>query len=697
MKNLFYLFVFIFTSVSGYASNYYIDSTGSDANNGTSTSTPWKTITKFNSSFSGLSVGDSVLFKRGQTFYGTLIISRSGSSGSPIIIGAYGTGAKPIITGFTTISAWTSIGSGIYESNNSSFSNNLNMVTFQDTLQPMGRWPKLFSNDNGGYLIIGSHSGNASITSSDIASALSYVGGEIVQRKFQWIMDRARITAQTSTVVTYGQLVPENHTGGFDIDDPQDGHGFFFQNHVNACTILGEWAYDSTNKKIKMYFGGASTGSYSVKATTLDSLAVISSKSYITFDNIEFRGGNSKTIKIITSDHIQINSCDIKFSGVEGIYASSSATNNIQIYNCNISYTNNNAINANGASSMNIQNNTVNKTAVVPGAGLSCNGQYVTMSFIGGKSLIQYNTVKNSGFIGIHFVGDSVIVRRNLVDSFDIVKTDGGAIYAYGGGASEYGRKIIGNIVLHGIGNRFGIESDARTYTYGGDCTGIYMDGYASETIIDSNTVAFCDYNGFQVGGINNTVRYNTSYHNLASQFDLLPNGAPSPITGIIVKHNIFFARDPQSMVGIHFSYTGNTVSGWGTIDSNYYCRPINEPATVDTPSYVGANLGGIIQLYIGVDYRMKSLDKWQTISGQDAHTLKTYATVTDTSKIRFEYNATNSSVLVSLGTYAYKDVAGVSYQGTVNLPPYSSIILLNPVVATVNSTIFKGKRFKTQ
>src|SRR5690349_14912344 len=83
---------------SAAASTYYIDCAGgSDANNGTSTSTPWRTFANVNSRT--LVAGDSVLLKRGATCsgIGSLIPQGAGTATNPITIGAYGTGALPII------------------------------------------------------------------------------------------------------------------------------------------------------------------------------------------------------------------------------------------------------------------------------------------------------------------------------------------------------------------------------------------------------------------------------------------------------------------------------------------------------------------------------------------------------------------------------------------------------------------------
>lgn len=77
--------------------NYYVSSAGNDSNAGTSTGSPWLTLTK--ASTATLSSDDTLSLNRGDTFSGTLNYSAQvGASGHPIVIGAYGSGAKPIIS-----------------------------------------------------------------------------------------------------------------------------------------------------------------------------------------------------------------------------------------------------------------------------------------------------------------------------------------------------------------------------------------------------------------------------------------------------------------------------------------------------------------------------------------------------------------------------------------------------------------------
>ena len=94
---------------------YYVDATGgSDANSGLSPSAAWKTIDKVNAS--AFAPGDSILFKRGEAFRGSLVPS-SGSPSGYITYSAYGSGNKPKLLGAydrSSPSDWTNQGGNIW-------------------------------------------------------------------------------------------------------------------------------------------------------------------------------------------------------------------------------------------------------------------------------------------------------------------------------------------------------------------------------------------------------------------------------------------------------------------------------------------------------------------------------------------------------------------------------------------------------
>ncbi|MBU5351711.1 right-handed parallel beta-helix repeat-containing protein [Paenibacillus barcinonensis] len=83
-----------------YAENsvYYVDSVnGSDDNNGKTPQLAWQTLDKVNTT--EFQPGDTLMFKAGGVWTGTLHPKGSGEEGNPIKIDRYGEGSKPLISG----------------------------------------------------------------------------------------------------------------------------------------------------------------------------------------------------------------------------------------------------------------------------------------------------------------------------------------------------------------------------------------------------------------------------------------------------------------------------------------------------------------------------------------------------------------------------------------------------------------------
>jgi len=75
---------------------FFVASSGNDANDGLSQTSPWRTLGQV--SGAELEPGDTVLFKRGDTWRGQLV-AQSGKEGAPITYGAYGKGGMPLLLG----------------------------------------------------------------------------------------------------------------------------------------------------------------------------------------------------------------------------------------------------------------------------------------------------------------------------------------------------------------------------------------------------------------------------------------------------------------------------------------------------------------------------------------------------------------------------------------------------------------------
>lgn len=91
--------ILIFPALLFSQTTYYVSSSGDDTNSGISSETPWKTPHKV--ATMTFATSDSILFNRGDTFYGefsrtTIEVGYNGTANDLFYIGAYGTGAKPI-------------------------------------------------------------------------------------------------------------------------------------------------------------------------------------------------------------------------------------------------------------------------------------------------------------------------------------------------------------------------------------------------------------------------------------------------------------------------------------------------------------------------------------------------------------------------------------------------------------------------
>ena len=641
MKTLF-LLTFIVFGMTANATNYYISSSGDDTNNGTSTLTPWKTLNKLNSYFNSLNPGDNVLFNRGDTFYGNILVKKSGTSGSPITIGAYGSGAAPVITGFTTVSSWTNLGSNIWESTNAvSALGTCDMVVINGVNTQMGRYP------NTGYLTYQSAVSNTSITSSSLNSAITnWAGAEAVIRKNNYATDRCLITNHSGTKLTYNNLgTAENGTANF---------GYFIQNDVRTLDVQNEWYFNSSTKKIRIYSTASPTN---VQVTTVGNLIYNNGYDYIIVDGINFTGANYAALAFSSSsDYCTVQNCSVSFAGSYGIDMNgvSGTVNNNIVNDCG------SALIFKGGSGGTVTNNTVRNSGIVEGQPY-LQSQSDGIYLYGNNTLVQYNNIKNTSCYGIQLSSQctTATISNNLVDSSSLILNDVGGIYVTGPAVN---RVISNNIVLNTLGNPNG--SPTGLYA-----EGIYLDEYTTNTTVTGNTIYGCKNSGIKLHyASNNIIKDNTVFNNTNYQIYFQNDLNTPTISGNVIKNNIFFSKASTQWT-LGFVSVTNDIANFGTADNNYYARPMDDNNSFTTyqsnTGYVNRNLAG-----------------WQSFTSQDANSRKSYKTITNIGDLRFEYNATMSSKTIALDAN-YIDVKGINYQGIITLAPYSSAILIKngPIV----------------
>ncbi|MEO6645082.1 MAG: right-handed parallel beta-helix repeat-containing protein [Chitinophagaceae bacterium] len=581
--------------------NYYFSTTsGNDSRTpaqALNPATPWKTIAKLNAIMPALQPGDAVLFQRNDVFTGNIIMAKSGTAALPIVFSAYGAGNKPVINGLSMLKTWVSLGNGIWESDCGSGAV-LNLVLLNEINQGMGRYPNI-TEPNRGYLTVDSHSGTSQITDSQLGSSVNWTGAEIVVRKNDWVLDRGLITGQSGNTLNF--VSPTGH-------QPTDGYGYFIQNSPLTLDRLGEWYYNPATKKLRMFFGSANPSSYSVKASIRDTLVYINNKSYLTFDNICFRGADVRAIGITNSSNITIQKSDFNYTGLDAIFADNSPY--LRIENNTINHSNNSGIRLNqGSNYASIKSNAVKNSGLIPGMGISNNQQHDGI-FVDSSPMntIELNTVDSSGYCGIVFTGSNTNVKNNVVNYFCLTVNDGGGIYTWGDW-DKVGRTVTGNVVLNGIGAPAGTNS-----TVAGGAVGIYTDDRSTHIDITNNTIANCSRAGVYLHNSHEMNLSGNTLYNNGIQISMVHDALEpaDPIRNNVTTNNIIASNRTNQLLVENISMLDD-IGSFGSYDNNYYTRPFDDNGTMTTVAQASSN--NISAFY--------NLAGWTTKYGYDLHSSK--------------------------------------------------------------------------
>ena len=598
-----------------YATNYYISSAGNDLNTGKSTAAPWRTLAKLNASFGVIAAGDSILLNRGDVFFGSIIITKSGTAAARIVVAAYGIGAKPLITGFANLTGWTDMGAGIWQLSVPAIKSNVNLVTLNGSQQAIGRYPNANA-ANGGYLNYESLNGTSTtITDNELTSAINWTGADVVIRKNHWILDICKIDNHTGTLIDYtNPAATENTYPGI------VNFGYFIQNDPRTLDQLGEWYLNKSTKVIQMFFGTALPTAYTLKASVVDTVINAGASAYITIDNIAVEGANKFGIFSFNGNATIISNCDVTNSGNYGLYVWNVPNTLIQNNKVVDALTTGIFVNNTYVIPTNIVGNTVKNIALKAGMGESGDSKYTGILVNGNNVNIELNRVDSTGYNGIQFQGNNILIKRNFVTNCASVKDDGGGIYTYvGSDPTIYTNRVVTeNVVIKAIGAPFGTDN-----VNSDDGRGIYMDGNTMNVSITNNTVANC------VGAamyLNNTrgmkVNGNTMFNNNSGvsmqrfpQNPLVRNNE--------VKNNIFY---PLQQTQKNFTYWNGALNeptvmdiqtdmrALGTFDSNYYRNDIEQPFD----HFYHLTEGGTF-----VDPSPMNIPVWKTFMNQDANSKK--------------------------------------------------------------------------
>ena len=221
------------------ARTYYVDcAAGSDSNAGTSTTAAWKSISKVDKA--ALLPGDNVFLARGCTWSGTQLTAKwAGTSTAPITIGAYGTGAAPVIknAGFANIKV-----TGSFQTIQDLY------LTFDPLVkdpcgQPLGEY-------YGITFTTGAHDNTFRRSTSTAATAGVHLGRTSYANH---ILNNQLIG--NNVLETFNDSTPADDLGAWGMVVISDGNEIAyntFKNNAAVCTMPGQWLMSNS---IEIYEG----------------------------------------------------------------------------------------------------------------------------------------------------------------------------------------------------------------------------------------------------------------------------------------------------------------------------------------------------------------------------------------------------------------------------------------------------------
>ena len=542
---------------------YYVAANGNDANDGRSIQKPLLTLNKV--SKLTLQAGDAVLFRRGDTFQGSLQIRLSGTAAKPIRYDAYGTGKKPLITGSVPVVNWTDLGNHRWQAPCPDCGDRLTGLYANGIAQPLGRYPNADA-PNRGSLTVKSHVEGGQLSTQENLTT-DWTGAEVVLFPGYWVIDRAPIWKQK------GNTLFLNNLSSYPISD---GWPCYIQNHPATLDQPGEWSYNAKDKTIQFYSDQVSPIQQRVTATSVDRGIDIVGASFITIQNLHVTQARASNLYASNVSNLTLINDDFSEAGEDGVTIQGTG-HTILIDSSSITNCNNNGFFIDAYQDFIFRNSTIRRIGVVPGRGKGGDGQFIGFqSRAIQHSLIENNIIDSIGYIALTVANNSII-RKNLIADFCLVKSDGGGIYLFNGNLAPLRDiRIESNIIQRGIGTYGDLSGKTLSQAHG-----IFLDDCVDNVDVLDNTVFDCNGFGILMHAVSHVnILRNTCYNNSLGQLMLYNYRAPCLPRNNTLNENVLLAKTAVQST-VNYVSANNDLAEFGQMNRNYYARPFKDLSTI--------------------------------------------------------------------------------------------------------------------
>ncbi|MFC1763737.1 right-handed parallel beta-helix repeat-containing protein [Planctomycetota bacterium] len=669
-----------------HATDFHVSNAGNDAWDGMAaehrggTSGPWKTLNKVNQQMPQLE-GGSVRFRSGDRFLGTLEINQKN-----IKFGAYGEGDRPILSGARYVSGdWSGVAgrTNVYKYQIPSDVTDVTMVLRENTSLPLGRTPNGDLLTEAGFYTFNDRI-QTSVYDPELTDAEKLAGSEIVLRKNVWNYSPYQVTTVEGTTVNFlnTERVPKKRGDGF-----LKGASYFFQKHLNTLDVDGEWFFDASKHTLYLY-ADTKPLPKSIQYSARPIVVHIVNAEAIALKGLRIEMAGSMGIKGDSSQKLEVSDCEIALCGQDGISveASTARIENNNIHDCVGS-----GISTRGEGRVVITRNNLSNIGLIAGR---ASGRY-GIHLMGGNSEVSYNKLTAIGYIGLRHAGGNNLIRRNIIDTYNLVMYDGGAMYT---NDDQKGTIIEENIIRNGMANTVGTGNgdptlEAKTPL----CTGIQCDRKTDNIVIRYNTISFPEMTTGRFSGIH--FNFN-SMDNLVLGNTILAKGA-----GISTNDRDPYERapgeaSPPSMSGNRFeenvivrtsaSYNRirNMATTAFTLKESEQCDVENQGVFLNNVCAVPFTGSKVIMewQYNCNEGRTPSEDFFATAaewndareyaSGNLDAPIRVDPSTAPEDFIQYFYNDSDDPKTFKLSAGAYLDPWGKSVSGSVTVDPWRSVVL---------------------
>ena len=629
-----------------FGTDYYVSNNGNDSNSGTSPAQAWKTLDKV--SQHQFSAGDKVLFERGHSWRGTLLIASSGQNGNPVTYGAYGEGEKPVFYGSEVVTGWTQHSENIYKA---TVSFDVKQV-FAD-----GNRIRLARSPNKGYYTVNSVQGNTSFTSNLLDGNFDYTDATWYGRTRYWFGVIRKVASSSSRTLTLTSA-PDGNL--------ETGQGFVLMNKLEFLDQAGEWFFNKSTGELYIWTpGGDSPDNYLITASKHPNGVYINRSNYVNVNDLNIREFAENGFYIIGSNYCEVYNNDVYAPELYGMNANGGGSHVIS---------NNTFDRANGGGlylwirDSHITDNLIKNTGVfneigAGGTGAPNGGSGAEIS--GENNLIEYNTIENSNYNGLFYRGAGTVIQYNFINNSCLYKDDGGAIYTNTSGS---GGHIRYNIILNSLGNPEGYKSTRSM------AEGIYIDEIAQNVVVEFNTIQNTGDAAIKLHNVGNIVVDNNTI--MKARYGIFADkyvGAPSPITNNLVymphKSDDY---EPRPL----------------------FVRVVNYNTFFDNNKYINPNIYASTGAFRASSY--VNFPNWQSATSQDLNSSVDITPLASGETPVLYYNNSKTTKTFKLNGAVVRDTDGNSITSSFSLEPFTSVILVGKNTDNIDEVVTSAGKIQT-